>query len=117
MIVGHALEGGEPPPETAPARDLHAYLPLGVELLVKGITVPALGLKAIVLCLGSRTLAPRTVRGHVDGSALAMTRHDRLLPVCGLVAPGRGLLTATGTNGCAHSLGVTSRGLDDCARD
>ena len=71
--------------------------------------MPALGLGVIVPCLGSRALDPQTVRGRVDGSALAVTPHDLLLPVCGLVASGRGLRTATRVNECA-------RALDDCAR-
>ena len=115
VIVDHTLERGEAPPETASACALHAYLPLGVELPVKSIAVPAFGLEVLVLCLGSRALDPRTVRGHVDESTLAVTRHDHLLPVCGLVALSRCLLTATGSVECAHALGVTARGLDDCA--
>ena len=104
------MEREEAPPETAPACALHAYLPLGVELPMKNITVPALGLEVLVLCLGSRALDPRTVRGHMDESALAVTRHDHLLPVCSLVALSRCRLTATGSVECAHA-----RGLDDCA--
>ena len=57
------------------------------------------------------------VRVHMDKSALAVTRHSPLLPMCGLVAPSRSLLTATGTDGCACALGVTVRGRDDSARD
>ena len=69
--------------------------------------------------LGRHTLVPRAVRGCVDENALAVTRHAPLgiLPVCGLIAPGRILLTATGTAECACALGVTARCLDDCSRD
>ena len=89
--------------------------PLGVRILVRGIAVPALGLEVIVPCLGSCALAPLTVCGRVDDSSLAVTLCDRLLPVCGLVAPG--LLTATGIDECARALGVAACGLDDCACD
>ena len=51
----------------------------------------------------------------MDGSALALTRPDLLLPACGLV--GRGLRTASGVDECASALGVTARGLDECAHD
>ena len=114
MIVDHALGDGETLLETAPA--LHVYLPIGVELLVKSITVPALGLERHVPGLESRALDPRTIHGHVDESALAMTRHAPLLPVCGLIALGRGHLTATGKDGCSRDRlavarpGVTARG-------
>ena len=81
MTVSHALEGGETLLETAPARALHAYLPHGVELRVKSIAVPALDLEGRVLGFGSHTLVPRTVRGCMDESALAVTRHAPLLPV------------------------------------
>ena len=91
MIVGHAQEGGETLPETAPAL---ALLPIGVELLGKSIAVPALG-------LGSPAFDPWTVRCLVDVSAL-------LLPMCGLVAPGRGLLTATMTDEYALALGAVA---------
>ena len=117
MIIGHVREGGAILTEIVPAPAPPAYHPLGVGILVRGIAVPAVGLGVIVPCLGSRALAPRTVRSHVDESALTVTLHDRLLPVCGLVAPGRGLLTATRIDECARALGVTARGLDDCARD
>ena len=117
VIIGHALEREEAPPVSAPARALHAYLPLGVELPVNSIAVPALGLEALVHCLENRALAPGTVCGCVDKSSLALTRHDRFLPMCGFVTPGRGLLTATGIVECARALRVTARGLDDGARD
>ena len=64
--------------------------------------------------LGRLALAPRTVR--VDESALTVTRYAPLLHVCGLVAPGRGLLTATVTNGYARALGVTTCDRTDCNR-
>ena len=35
--------------------------------------------------------------------------------MCGLGSPGCGILTVTGTVGCARALGVTVRGRDDCA--
>ena len=107
MIVGHAREGRETLPETAPALTLPAYLPLVVELLGKSVAVPALGLGGLVTGIGHPALAPRTVRGLVDESALTVTRHASLLPMCGLVAPGRGLLTATMTDEYARALGAT----------
>ena len=110
LIIGHTLEREEAPLETAPVRALHAYPPFGVQLPMKSITVFALGLEVLVLCLGSRAFDPRTVRCLVDESALAVTCHGHLLPVCGLVAPGHSLLIATGAVECA-------RCLDDCARD
>ena len=63
----------------------------------------------LVTGFGHRALVPLTGRGHMDESALAVTRHAPLLPICSLVAPGRGLLTATETDGYAHTLGVTGR--------
>ena len=104
VIVSHALEGGTTPPETAPARALHAYLPLGVELFVKSIAVTALGLEVLVLCLGSHALTPRTVRSLVDESALAVTS----LSPSAHVRSRRGLLTATRTSECVRALGVTT---------
>ena len=62
--------------------------------------------------LGRHSLVPRTVHGRVDASALAVTRHPPLLPMCGLIAPGCGLLTATVIDGYARALG-----RDDCTRD
>ena len=88
--------------------------PLGVGILERSIVMPALGPEVTVTC---RAPAPRTVRGLVDGSALAVSRPAPILPVCGLVAPDRGLRTATGIAECTHALGVTVRGLDACARD
>ena len=79
--------------------------------------MPALGLEGRVPGLGSRAVDPRTVRGHVDESALAVARHAPLLPVCGLVAPSHGLLTNAGTDGYARTLGVTVRGCYDCAHN
>ena len=76
--------------------------------------MPALGPEVTVAC---RAPAPRTVRGLVDGGTLAVTRPALLLPVCGLVAPGRSLRTATGIAKCARALGVTVHGLNECARD
>ena len=78
--------------------------------------MPALGLEGPVACHAGRASAPRTVRGLVDGGALAVTRPTLLLPVRGLVAPGRGLRAATGIVECTLALGVTVRGLDECAR-
>ena len=66
--------------------------------------------------LGSHTLVPRTVCGRVDESTLAVTLHAPILPVCSFVAPGRSLLTATGSIGYARALRVTAHGHDDCAR-
>ena len=67
--------------------------------------MPVHGLGGRVTSLVSRALAPWTIRGLADESALAVTRDAPLLPVCGL---SRGLLTATGTVGCARALGVTA---------
>ena len=62
-------------------------------------------------------LTPRTVRDRVDKGALAVTRHAPPLPVCGLGAPGRGLLTAAGTAECARAFRPAVCSCDDCARD
>ena len=62
-------------PESAPL----AYPPLGVGILTRSIEVA-------VACRVGRALAPQTVCGLVDGSALAVTHHDLLLPACSLVA-------------------------------
>ena len=59
--------------------------------------MPALGLGVSVNC---HAPAPRTVRGLVDGGV-----------------PGCSLRDATGIAECALTLGVTARGLDECARD
>ena len=72
------LAGWESLPDPAPA--LTVYLPLGVEILVGSVAVPALG-------LGDRALAPRPVHGLEGDNAVAVTRHAFPLPVCGLVAP------------------------------
>ena len=98
MIVGHAREEGETLPDTAPALALPASFPLGVELLGKSVAVPALGLGGLVTGLGCRALVPLTVRSRMDENALAVTHHAPLLPMCGLVAPSHGLLTATVTD-------------------
>ena len=37
--------------------------------------------------------------------------------MCGLVAPGRDLLTTAGTDWCARALEVTARSHGDCTRD
>ena len=76
--------------------------------------MPTLSVEVNMAC---RAPAPRTVRGLVDGSALAVARPALLLPECGLVAPGRGLRTAPRVTECACALGVTARGLDECAHD
>ena len=73
--------------------------------------MPALGLGGRLPSLESRPLAPRTVCGRVDKSALAVTRHAPHLPGCGLDTPGCSLLTTTGT-----ALGTTVHGRDDCTR-
>ena len=88
MIIGHAREIGERLLETTPA------LPFRVELLGKSVAVLALGLGGLVT---GHALVPRTVCGSVNENALAVTRHAPLLPVCGLIAPGRFLLTTNGT--------------------
>ena len=79
--LSRVLDGWESLPCPTPAHSLPIYLPRGVEILVKSVTVPSLG-------LGDRALAPRTVHGHVDDNAPAVTRHSSPLPVCGLVDPG-----------------------------
>ena len=124
VAVGHGREGGGRLPATAPARAPLAYPPLGVGILERSIAVPTLGPGVTVACRVGRSPAPRTVHGLVDGAALAVTRPALavtrpalLLPVCGLVAPGRSLRTATGIAECARALGVTVRGLNECARD
>ena len=66
--------------------------------------------------LASRALAPWTVRSLVDESALAVTHHAPLLPVCGLCSTGHGLLATTGTVGCARTLEVTISSHNDCTR-
>ena len=53
----------------------------------------------------------------MDEGALAVARHAPPLPVCGLAAPGRGLLASTVNGECAHALGATVCGRDDCAHD
>ena len=83
---------------------------------MKRVAVPVHGLGGRVTSLASCALALWTVRDLVDEGALTVTRHAPPLPVCGLDKPGRGLLTAIGTDGCAQALGVTVRGCDDCAR-
>ena len=52
----------------------------------------------------------------MDESTLAVTRQAPPLLVCSLVDPGRGLLTAAGTDGCARAPGAL-RGRNDRARD
>ena len=74
--VSRVLDGWESLP--GHAHTLPVYLPRGVEILVKSVAVPALG-------LGDRALAPRIVHGRVDDNVLAVTRHASPLPVCGLV--------------------------------
>ena len=59
---------------------LHVCLPLGVEILVKGVAYTALG-------MGDCALAPRPVRRPVSYSAVVVTSHAFPLPVCGLVDP------------------------------
>ena len=84
---------------------------------MKSVAVPALGLGGRVPSLGSRALVPLIVRGHVNESALAVTRHAPPLPICHLIDPGRGLLTTTGTDRCARALRATVRGRSDCAHN
>ena len=115
MAVSRGREGRETLPETAPAP--FAYSHLGVGILARSIAVPALGLGVTVTCRVGRVPTPRTVRGLVDGGALAVTRPALLLPAYGLVAPGRCLRAATGIAECARAFGVTARGLDECARN
>ena len=94
---------------TAPAHALPVHLHRVVKMIVKSVAVPTLGLRGRVPGLASRALAPRTVCGLVDESALAVTRHAPPLPMCGLDAPGLGLLTATGTSEYTRALGATVR--------
>ena len=103
MIVDHALARLAGLPGTAPAHALHVYLPCEVEILLKGVAVLVHGLEGRLNGLASRTLAPRTVSGLIDESALAVTCPAPLLPVCGLGDPGHGLLTATAVGALAHS--------------
>ena len=102
MIVDNALAGLGSLPSRAHA--LHGPLPLEVESLMEGVIVPVRGLKGHVTSLASRALVPRTVRGLVDTSALAVTCHTPLLPVSGLSSPGCGLRNATGPVGCSRTL-------------
>ena len=92
MIVGHAFARLGSLPGTAPAHALHVHLPREVKILMKGIAVPVRDLGGGVTGLASRALAPQTVLGHVDGSALAVTCPAPLLPMCDLGGPGRGPL-------------------------
>ena len=80
MVVDHALARLASLPGTAPAHALPVYLPREVKILVKSVAVPVHGLEGRVTGLTSRAVAPRTVRGLVDGNALAMTRPAPLLP-------------------------------------
>ena len=107
MTIGRGQEGWETLLETA--RAPLAYPPLGVGILTWSITVPDLGLEVTVACRMGRTPAPRTVRGLVDASALAVARADLLLPAYSLVAPGRGLRTALEVNECARDLLAVTR--------
>ena len=82
-------------------------------------TAPAHALRGLgsrVTYRASRALVPRTVRGLVDEVALAEIRHAHLLPACGLRGSGHGLRPATGPVEFDRTLGVTVRGLDECAR-
>ena len=78
--------------------------------------MPIRGLGGCMTGLTSRALNPRTVRGLMDEGALEGIRRALLLPRCGLGGPGRGLRTATSPVGFARAIGVTVRGLDECAR-
>ena len=77
--------------------------PSEVEILLKGVVAPVRGLGGRMIGLASHALVPRTVRGLVDETTLAVTRHAPFLPVYGL-------------GGSGLALGVTIRGLNDCAR-
>ena len=114
MIADHPLARLAALPGTTPAHALPVHLPCVVKMIVKSVAVPTLGGR--VPGLVSRALAQRTIRSHVDESALAVTHHAPLLPVCGLNAPGHTLLNATGTVGCARALGATICRCNDCAR-
>ena len=74
---------------TAPAHTLPVSLPREVEIHVKSVALSFLD-------LGGRVagLACCMLRGEV---AVAVTSHVPPLPMCGLDAPGRGLLTAART--------------------
>ena len=113
MVVDSALARLGILLRTAPA--LHYLLPREVEILVESVAVPVRSLVGRVTGLASRTLSPRTVRGLVDEGTLAGILHSPLLPACGLVGPSRSLRTATCLIEFARALGVTVRGLDDCA--
>ena len=63
MIVDHALARLESLPRTAPA---HGLLPCEIEILVKGVVVPILGLGGYMTGLASCALVPQTVRGLMD---------------------------------------------------
>ena len=78
-----------------------------VEILVKSVAVPVLGLGGRVTGLASHAFAPPTVHGRVDEVTLAVACLAPPLSVCSLAASSRGLLTATGTAECARALGAT----------
>ena len=130
MIIDHPLARLAALPGTAPAHTLPVYLPREVEILVKSVAVPVVGLGSrmagLVSCtlapwtvpgrVDEGTLAPWTVPGRVDEGTLALTLHTPPLPMCGLDAPGRGFLTAARIAECARALGATICGHDNCAR-
>ena len=115
MIVSRALSGLGSLPRPPTALALPGPLPLEVESPVKGIVMPVHGQGGQMAGLAGRASVPRTVHGLVDGGAPTVTCLAPLLPICGLGGPSCGLWTATGLVGCAHTLGVTVRGLDECA--
>ena len=101
--LSRVLDSWESLPAPAHAHALPVYLPSGVEILMKSVAVPALG-------LGDCALTPWTVHGQVGDNTLAVARHAFPLPVCSLVE----LLTAPGTDECTRALEVTVCGRFTC---
>ena len=97
VIVDHPLTRLAALPGSASTHTLPVSLPREVEILVKSVAVPVLGLGGRVAGLASCTLTPRTVLGRVDEGALAVTRHAPPPRVCGLNAPDHSLLNAART--------------------